>query len=195
MRQASWIGSCGRWMVAQSGPAALLQGAEKGGAEEPEDHGLGRSRGGYGSKIHVAADSRGTPLGVVVTPGQRHESIFIGELLDVVRIKRCGRGRPRKRPRKVCGDKGYSTPQARRALRRRRIKPIIPRRKDEIKRGEGGRDHFEQRAYRQRNTIERLIGWLKECRRLATRYEKLARNFLAMLLVGFAVRYLRRFRF
>lgn len=177
------------------GQSRCCRGRKKGGPDEPEDHGLGRSRGGYGSKIHVAADSRGTPLGVVVTPGQRHESIFIGELLDIVRIKRPGRGRPRQRPRKVCGDKGYSTPQARRALRRRRIKPIIPRRKDELKRGEGGRDHFERRAYRRRNTIERLIGWLKECRRLATRYEKLARNFLAMLLVGFTVRYLRRFRF
>lgn len=50
---------------------------------------------------------------------------------------------------------------------------------------------FDKHAYRQRNIIERCISWLKECRRLATRFEKLAVNFLAMIKVAILERYLK----
>lgn len=63
---------------------------------------------------------------MVVAAGQRHEAIFLEKLLDVIRIRRPGRGRPRRRPDKAAGDKGYSTPRVRRAMRRLKIKRIIP---------------------------------------------------------------------
>jgi transposase len=111
-----------------------------------------------------------------VTAGQAHESKWLEPVLEAVRIKRPGRGRPRRRPRRPAGDKGYSYRRVRRYLRRRRIQAVIPTRKDQR------RDpHFDKEAYRRRNVVERCVGWLKECRRLATRYEKLAVNFLAMV--------------
>ncbi|AMV37393.1 Transposase DDE domain protein [Planctomyces sp. SH-PL62] len=93
-----------------------------------------------------------------------------------MRIKRPGRGRPRRRPRRLAGDKGYSYRRIRRYLRRRGIKAVIPTRKDQRR-----NPKFDAGAYRRRNIVERCILWLKENRRLATRFEKLAVNFLAMV--------------
>ena len=74
---------------------------------EPADHALGRSRGGYGSKIHLVCDGKGLPMAVTVTVGQRHESTQFEAVMGRVRVP--GRvGRPRTRPRKLAGDKGYS---------------------------------------------------------------------------------------
>ncbi len=83
-------------------------------------------------------------------------------------------GRPRCRPRRLAGDKGYSYGRIRRGLRRRRIKAVIPTRKDQ-RRLPG----FDEATYRRRNVVERCVGWVKDRRRLATRFEKLAENFLA----------------
>ncbi len=70
---------------------------QKGGTEEPEDHALGRSRGGFGTKIHPprrVTDGGGTPLAVHVTAGQAHESSGFEEVVEVVRVpQRCGRQR------------------------------------------------------------------------------------------------------
>ena len=144
--------------------------------DEPADHALGRSRGGFGTELHLVVDGNGLPLSAVVTAGQAHESKSLDPVLEAVRIRRPGRGRPRRRPTRLAGDKGYSYRRVRRYLRRRRIKAVIPTRKDQR------RDpHFDRDAYRRRNVVERCVGWLKECRRLATRHEKLAVNFLAMV--------------
>jgi transposase len=146
-----------------------------GTSDEPRDHALGRSRGGYGSKIHLVCDGKGLPMAVTVTAGQRHESTQFEAVLDEVRVPRRV-GRPRRRPGKLAGDKGYSYPRIRRYLRRRGIRAVIPTRKNQ-KRIRG----FDKASYRRRNAVERCIGWLKERRRLATRFEKLAENFLAMV--------------
>jgi transposase len=160
-----------------SGPAVRRPGP--GGEkvpDEPADHALGRSRGGFGTELHLVADGNGLPLSAVVTAGQAHESKSLEPVLEAVRIKRPGRGRPRRRPRRLAGDKGYSYRRIRRYLRRRRIEAVIPSRKDQR------RDpHFDKEAYRRRNVVERCVSWLKENRRLATRHEKLAVNFLAMV--------------
>ena len=87
-----------------------------------------------------------------------------------------GRGRPRRRPRRLAGDKGYSYPRIRRYLRRRGIKAVIPTRKDQRR-----NPRFDKETYRRRNVVERCVNWLKESRRLGTRHEKLAVNFLAMV--------------
>jgi transposase len=156
-----------------------------GTAAEPADHGLGRSRGGYGSKIHLVCDGSGRPMAVTVTAGQRHESTQFEAVLGEVRVPRPV-GRPRCRPRKLAGDKGYSYPHIRLRLRRRGIKAVIPSRKDQRR-----VPTFDKATYRRRNVVERCIGWLKESRRLATRFEKLAENFLAMVKLAMLERLLK----
>ena len=120
---------------------------------------------------------------VLVSAGQRHEAPFLPALMEQGALRRpgpggrVGPGRPRVRPRRVVGDKGYSYPSVRSYLRRRGIGAVIPRRADQ-----GGRAfRFDRAAYRERNQVERAVGRLKRYRRVATRYEKRAANYLAML--------------
>lgn len=103
-----------------------------------------------------------------------------------MRIKRRGPGRPRTKPRALVGDKGYSYTTIRKYLSERSIRAVIPTRKDQPK-----LRRFDRRRYRSRNAIERCVGWLKECRRLGTRFEKLAVNFLAMVKMAMIRRCLR----
>lgn len=133
-------------------------------------------------------DGHGIPLAAVASAGQRHESKFVDPVLRATRLTRPGRrgGRPRTKPRRLAGDKGYSYPGVRRYLRRRGIRAVIPTRKDQRP-----NPRFDQPTYRRRNVIERLVGWLKESRRLATRFEKLAVNFLAMVKLAMIQRCLR----
>jgi transposase len=95
------------------------------------------------------------------------------------------RGR-RRWPAKLAADKGYSYPHIRRWLKRHHIEPVIPTRKDQP------RDPaFDKARYRRRNSIERTVGWFKECRRLGTRYEKLAVNFVAFWMIAMIEKILR----
>ena len=111
-----------------------------------------------------------------VTAGQRHEATVFEALVLEGAVNRVGPGRPRVYPERVVGDKGYSSGRIRAFLRTRGIRLTIPRRKDERHRG-----LFDRQEYRLRNRVERLINRLKQFRRVATRYEKLARNYQAML--------------
>jgi transposase len=106
-------------------------------------------------------------------------------LLDTGAVPRPGRGRPRLRPRAVGGDKGYSSRAARRELGRRGIRPIIP-----TKKNERPKPRFDRAAYRERNQIERLFNRLKQYRAIATRYEKLAATFQALLTIAFVLLWL-----
>jgi hypothetical protein len=69
------------------------------------DHALGRSRGGFGPKLHLVVDGDGLPLSAAVTACQAHESKSLEPVLEAVRINRPGRGRPRRRPRRPEGNK------------------------------------------------------------------------------------------
>ncbi len=129
---------------------------------------MGRSQGGFSTKLHLRAEGNGRPITAVLTGGERHEQIALEALLDKGAVRRQGRGRPRLRPRRVAGDKAYSSPSARQKLRARRITPVIPTRSNQ--RRQSG---FDRQAYRERNRVERLINRLKHFRRIATR---LARN-------------------
>jgi transposase len=100
-------------------------------------------------------------------------------------VPRPGGGRPRQRPKRVVGDNGYSSGKIRHYLRRRGIRYSIPRKDNEKHRGK-----FDKAAYRQHNLIERCFNRLKQFRRVATRYEKQAENYLAMLTVASIVLWL-----
>ena len=118
-------------------------------------------------------------MAFVLTPGQRHEASVFEELMTRGAVRRPGRGRPRVRPRRVCGDKGYSSRKIRVYLRRRGIRYTIARKSNERRNGP-----FDRKLYRTRNLVERAINRLKQFRRIATRYEKRAENYLAMLYIG-----------
>jgi transposase len=102
---------------------------ERNRPDEPEDHALGRSRGGWGSKLHLVSDGAGVPLAACVTAGQAHESTPFECLMQEVRPPRRERW-----PGKAAGDKGYSYPRVRRWLARRGIDAVIPQRSDEVER-------------------------------------------------------------
>ena len=126
--------------------------------------------------MHLRAEGGGKPLTFLVTAGERHEQSVFEPLMEQGMVKRAGRGRPRLRPKRVVGDKGYSSRRVRRYLARRGIQPVIARRANEPQQ----RD-FDHPRYRERNRVERLINRLKQFRRVATRSEKLAVNSLAMV--------------
>ena len=167
-------------------PAGLLAaGGKNRSPEEPADHALGRSRGGFGTKLHLVTDGQGVPLQVLASAGQRHESLFAEPVLSATQV-RCANGRSRRRPQRVAGDKGYSYPRIRQYLRRRRIKAVIPTRSNQP-----AHPAFDRETYRRRNVVERCVGWLKENRRLGTRHEKLAITFTAMAKWAIVRRYFR----
>jgi transposase len=139
---------------------------------------LGRSRGGLTTKVHLAADRRCRPVARVITSGRRHDSVAFNAVLAGVRIRRLGRGRARTRPGRVLADKAYSNKAIRTTLRRRGIVATIPEPSDQqghrARRGRrGGRPPaFDSTNYRSRNVVERCINKLKQCRAVATRYDK-----------------------
>jgi transposase len=168
-------------------------GAEKSGpdgAAEPSNHALGRSVGGFSTKIHLLSDGNGVPLDACLTPGQTHESTQVETVLEQVRIPRAS-GRIRRRPRRLAADRAYDAQRIRHWLRLRGIKPIIPPKRRTGKRKRGRPVTYDRVQYRRRSTIEQCVGWLKECRAVATRYEKLALNYLGLVKLAFIERYLR----
>jgi transposase len=144
----------------------------------PDREGLGRSRGGVTTKIHLVADSRCRPIARVTTAGQRHDSVAFTAVMADISIKRSRGGRPRTRPDRVLADKAYSSKKIRNTLRCRGIKATIPEPSTQIagrvSRGsKGGRPpKFDKQIYKTRNTVERAINRLRGYRAVATRYDK-----------------------
>lgn len=122
----------------------------------------------------------------LLTVGERHEAVVFEQLMQQGAVKRAGAGRPRLRPGRVVGDKGYSSRAIRRYLRRRGIRLTIARKVNERQRGK-----FDKSIYRQRNLVERCFNRLKQFRRIATRYEKKRENYLAMLTLASILLWLR----
>lgn len=124
---------------------------------------------------------------MVLTGGQRHESIRLGAVLDAIRVSRVGCGRPRKRPSHLIADKGYSYPACRDLLRRRGVPHTIPERSDQREqRGKrpGRKPGFDKETYRRRNVVERCVSKLKQWRAIATRYDKRAVNYRAGVVIA-----------
>ena len=125
---------------------------------------------------------------MALSGGQVHDSdeSVIASVLEGVRVPRLGgKGRPRKRPGRVLGDKGYSYKKCRRLLRQRGIACMIPERRDQReqrkKKGRaGGRPcRFDKEQYKRRSVVERTFLRLKQQRRVATRYDKLGQSYQA----------------
>ncbi|WP_446751028.1 IS5 family transposase [Streptomyces sp. CLV115] len=158
---------------------------------------LGRSRGGFTTKIHLAADGRCRPLALVLTPGHYGDGPQLERVLEQVSVSRIGVGRPRTRPDHVLADKAYTSRKNRRYLRRRGIRHTIPERLDQQRhrknRGSrGGRPTgFDSEQYKKRNAVERAINRLKGFRAVATRYEKRAYIYLGTVTLAALAIWLR----
>jgi transposase len=129
---------------------------------------LGRSRGGFSTKIHARCDEQGRPLGFALTPGETHDTKGFTILMRMIDD----------RIRALIADKGYDSDAIREALRDADIEPVIPsrsNRKQPIS--------FDRETYKLRNRIERMFNKLKNWRRIATRYDKSASSFLAFITV------------
>lgn len=112
-------------------------------------------------------------------PGEQHESTVFEQLMDKGSVKRPHRGRPRRRPKRVSGDKAYSSERIRQWLRRHGIRVTIPRKANERRHGT-----FDKQLYKLRARVEQLINRLKQFRRVATRDEKRGDNYLGMVTIG-----------
>ena len=97
----------------------------------------------------------------------------------------------RRRPRRLAADRGYDAKRIRIWLRQHGIDPVIPPTKRKGKPKPGRPVTYNKERYRRRSTIEQCVGWLKECRAVATRYEKVALNYLGLVKLAFIERYVR----
>ena len=126
---------------------------------------VGRSRGGRTSKIHALADHLGRPVAFTLTPGNIADISVAKALLDTVSA-----------PKRVLADKAYDADSLRDWLKARRVQAVIP--STATRRTPYPLDRT---AYKRRNLIERMFCRLKDWRRIATRYDRTARNFLSAL--------------
>ena len=136
----------------------------KGGARAEA---IGTSRGGRTSKIHALADPEGRPVAFALTPGNVADISMAIPLMEVTAP-----------PKRLLADKAYDADKLRDWLKGKRIKAVIP--------SSAARRMpypIDRQAYKRRNTIERMFGRLKNWRRIATRYDRLARNYLAALAI------------
>jgi transposase len=115
------------------------------------------------TKIHAVVDGRGLPVGLALTPGQAHDLTAVPALIDLLPANS-----------RLLGDKAYDADWFRALLRERRVRTCIP-----PTRSRRMPRRYSKILYRQRNLIERFFNKIKHARRIATRFEKHAVNFLA----------------
>ena len=128
---------------------------------------MGRSRGGFSTKIHVAVNGLGLPVELQLTPGQR---------ADITQAETLVEGH---QPVAVIADKGYDSDTLITTIRASGAEAVIPPRKNRAATRE-----YDRHLYKERNLVERFLNRIKRCRRVATRYEKTARNYLAFVQVA-----------
>ena len=140
---------------------------KKDGTGGQSEQQLGRSRGGFGTKIHAAVNGLGLPVKLILTPGQAADVTQAPILLDGLPIET------------VIGDKGYDSRKVVDDIKARGGEPVIPSREtNKVQRA------YDRDRYKDRNLVERFWSKAKQYRRVATRYEKTARNFLGFVMVA-----------
>jgi transposase len=136
-----------------------------------QNQAIGRSRGGRNTKIHAIADAKGRLLSILLTGGQAHDCPPAQRLI-----------RRNKAARKLLGDRAYDSAELRQWLDKRGTKPVVPNKSNRKQ-----PFSFDRKSYKQRHRIENAFCRLKDFRRIATRYDRLARNFLASVCLVAAI--------
>jgi transposase len=144
-------------------------------AQRDEDEGLGRSRGGFGTKACVIADASGRAIGFALAPGQAHELSLAPLLLTLLVAI----------PLWILGDRGYSSHAFRELIWNLGARPAIPPKRNEAPVA------CPPWIYVNRNRVERLWNRLKEWRAVATRYEKTAQSFMGVLCLAATMDWLK----
>ena len=132
---------------------------------------IGRSRGGRNTKIHAIADAKGRLLSILLTGGEAHDCPPAQRLI-----------RRTKAARKLLGDRAYDSAELRQWLKDRGTEPVVPNKSNRKQ-----PFTFDRKSYKQRHRIENAFCRLKDFRRIATRYDRLARNFLASVCLVAAI--------
>ena len=151
---------------------------------------MGKTKRGKGTKWMVLADGAGTPLGAYLDSASPAEVKLVEKTLETVSVRRCGPGRPRKRPERLIGDRGYDSDPLRKGLREQGIRPVIPHRSN--RRRPPLQDGRELRRYRRRWTIERTIRWIGNFRRLTVRRDRLMETYGGFFHMAYALITLRK---
>lgn len=145
------------------------------GARKGEETAIGKSRGGYTTKIHLVVDSWGRPVAFTITAGNVNDCTEAPEVLTLALPAEV-----------VVGDKGYDSESLRKHIETAGTKPVIPRKSNSIK----GNDDMDWGMYRFRHLVENALCRLKHYRALATRYDKLRRNFASVVALACCVAWL-----
>ena len=136
------------------------------GASSGKEEAIGKSRGGNSTKIHMCSDAFGLPIDFLLTRGEVHDSIKAVELLQIV-----------PKAEYVIADKGYDSEDIREEVKNRNAIPVIPKRSN----SKQGNDDIDWQLYKHRHLVENIFARIKHFRAIATRYDKLARNYEGML--------------
>jgi putative transposase len=129
-----------------------------------ERQALGRSRGGFSTKIHIMVNGMGLPVEIQLTPGQQADVTKAQDLLKGYN------------PKAVMADKAYDSDALLKTIKAKGAEAVIPPRENRCEQRE-----YDKDLYKERNQVERFVNRLKQYRRIATRYEKTGRNFLAFI--------------
>lgn len=156
------------WVFADGSYVRAHQHAS--GARIGEERAIGISRGGATTKIHVTADAHGNPIDFEITGGEVHDSKAAGKLIEKMS----------ELAENFVADKGYDSEAIRDQVRKKGVTPIIPLRSNSIKQN----PEFDSHIYKLRHLVENLFARLKHYRSIATRFEKLARNFKAIVFIA-----------
>lgn len=148
------------------------RGLKKSGGQEAQA--LGRSRGGFSTKIHIAVDALGNPLRLFLTAGQCHDSPQAAALIEGYE------------PQVLIADKGYDSGPLIELVTALGIEAVIPPKKNRLVQRE-----YDRHLYRERHLIECFIGKIKHYRRVFSRFEKLSKNYLGFLSFVSALVWLR----
>ena len=130
---------------------------------------LGRSRGGFSTKINARTNAEGLPIGLVITPGQAHDVTAFPALMQELDCD----------PEQLLGDKGYDSNAVRQEIEDRGGEALIP-----STASRKIQHSVDKAIYALRNRIERFFNRLKNSRRVATRYDKLIESFAAFVILA-----------
>lgn len=145
------------------------------GARRGEEIALGRSKGGLTTKVHMLADAHGNPQEFILTEGQVHDMREASTLAKLTEADF------------LLGDKGYDSDPLREELMEKNVIPIIPSRSNSTR----PNPSFDKELYKARHTVENLFAKMKQFRGFATRFDKLKRNYAAVVAIVCAMIWLR----